>query len=476
MSTTTATGASRPAFSTKFFYGFGSIAYGVKDQGFQTLLLLYYNQVVGLPARWVGGAIMIALIFDSLLDPVVGQISDNWRSRWGRRHPFLYASALPVAISYLLLWHPPAWSQRALFLYLLVAAIVVRTFITLYEIPSAAMAAELSEDYDQRTSLLGYRYFFGWWGGLAMGLAAFAVFLRPDATHPVGQLNPAGYSGYALAASLLMLTSILVSAVSTHRFIRGFRVPSRREITLPNMAREMGATLKRRSVFVLLMSGFFGYAATGLVGSLSVYVNTFYWELSARQIALFTLGMFVSALLALFIATPLSRRLGKKSAAITTFGLSLALFSAPLVLRLLDLFPPNGSPWLLPILVVLNTLAITFSVACQILIASMMTDTVEESEVATGRRAEGLLYSGVSLIQKAVSGVGIFISGVILGAVHFPANARPGSVPPETLRALILVYLPSFVGLYAVAIAFLGAYRFSREDHQRNLRSLAIEG
>src|SRR4249919_1626731 len=79
---------------TKLFYGFGSIAYGVKDNGFRALLLIYYNQVVGLPASMVAGAIMIALVIDSVFDPIIGQISDNWHSRWGRRHPFMYAAAI----------------------------------------------------------------------------------------------------------------------------------------------------------------------------------------------------------------------------------------------------------------------------------------------------------------------------------------------------------------------------------------------
>ncbi len=139
---------------TKLFYGFGSVAFGIKDNGFQTILLLFYNQVIGLPAQLVGAAIMMALFIDAFLDPIVGQISDNLRTRWGRRHPFMYASALPVAVSYLLLWNPPHWSQTAMFFYLVAVAVVVRTFITCYEIPSAALAPELTDDYDQRTAFL----------------------------------------------------------------------------------------------------------------------------------------------------------------------------------------------------------------------------------------------------------------------------------------------------------------------------------
>src|SRR5690349_22901849 len=92
---------------TRLFYGFGSIAYGIKDNGFRALLLIYYNQVVGLPANLVALAIMIALVVDSVFDPIIGQISDTWHSKWGRRHPFMYFAAIPSALSFLLLWNPP---------------------------------------------------------------------------------------------------------------------------------------------------------------------------------------------------------------------------------------------------------------------------------------------------------------------------------------------------------------------------------
>ena len=128
----------RIGIPTKIAYGFGSAAYGVKDSGFKSFLLLFYNQVVGLPAASVGIAILIAMLVDSLLDPIIGHVSDNWRGKWGRRHPMMYASAIPAALSFLLLWNPPqGWSDTALLGYLIVVAVIARTCITVYEIPSS---------------------------------------------------------------------------------------------------------------------------------------------------------------------------------------------------------------------------------------------------------------------------------------------------------------------------------------------------
>lgn len=97
MNTRTA-GPSTTSVSAKLYYGVGAVAYGIKENGFAYLLLLYYSQVLGLPQHLVGAGIFIALLFDAVTDPIVGAASDNLHSRWARRHPFMYASALPAAV------------------------------------------------------------------------------------------------------------------------------------------------------------------------------------------------------------------------------------------------------------------------------------------------------------------------------------------------------------------------------------------
>jgi hypothetical protein len=169
----------------RLYYGVGAVAYGVKDNGFSYFLLLYYNQVLGLSAAWVGSAILTALLVDAFSDPIVGYTSDNLHSRLGRRHPFMYMSAVPVALAYFFLWNPPVLGHRALFVYLVVLAILVRTTITLFEIPNSSLVAELTDDYDERTTMLSYRFFFGWWGGLTMAVAArSSPWTWPAAIHP----------------------------------------------------------------------------------------------------------------------------------------------------------------------------------------------------------------------------------------------------------------------------------------------------
>jgi glycoside/pentoside/hexuronide:cation symporter, GPH family len=458
---------------TKLLYGFGTVAFGVKDQGFSSLLLIFYNQVVGLPAATVGAAIMIALIVDSVLDPIMGQVSDNWRSRWGRRHPFMYAAAVPVALSYILLWHPPEGSQTLQFAYLVVVAIVIRSFITMYEIPSSALAPELTQDYHERTRVFAFRQFFGWFGGVGMTILALQVFLRPTPEYPTGQLNPDGYHGYALAGAAVMFVAILVSTMGTHRHIPTLRVPPKRDISLPLIFREMAATLAHRSFLMLILAGLFNAMAQGLVLSLTLYMGTYFWQLTSGQIAALAAASFISAILALMFAPPASKAFGKRNAARLMKAASIVFAVTPISLRLLGVFPENGDPLLLPILFAMSALSTATTIITAIMISSMMADVVESSELRTGRRSEGLFFSVSAFVAKAVSGVGIFISGAMLALIAFPREAKPGQVAPEVLGNLGLSYVAMVALLYGAAILAVSFYKITKDEHDTTVSELA---
>lgn len=464
-----------PSRSARIAYAIGAVAFGVKDNGFSFFLLLYYNQVLRLPEEWVGAGMMVALLIDAVSDPIVGNASDHLHSRWGRRHPFMYGAALPVAVSYWALWSPPAGlAPEALLAWFVSLSILVRLCLTFYEIPSASLAAELTDHYDERTTILGWRFFFGWWGGLTMAVLAYAVFLQPDAAHPVGVLNPEGYRSYGLAASLIMLAAIVISAVGTHPYIPHLRrPPERRHHGVRGAARELWETLTNRSFLMLFCAGIFSAMAAGLTSALAIYFNTYYWGLSSDQISLIVLSSFVSAALAVAGAPALSRRLGKKSAAMSVSLAAILLGPAPVLLRLLGWFPANGTPALLPTLVAANAVTITLVIMSGILVSSMVADVVEDSEVRTGRRSEGVFFAANAFVQKAVSGIGVFGSTLMLNAIGFPRGAAPGDVPAAVLERMAVAYGPTIIVLYLIALAFLGAYRIDRARHEENLATLA---
>ena len=458
---------------TRLLYGFGSVAFGVNDQSFAYLLIFFYNQVVGLPALWIGTAVAIAMTVDAFADPIVGQISDNLRTRLGRRHPFMYASALPIAAAYLLLWNPPHWSQAALFYYLVGFAIAVRTAMSLYEIPSSSLVAELTPDYDHRTSFFAWRSLFGWQGGLLMALMAFGVFLVPDKTHPVGQLNPNGYVPYSIMGACLIAFAILISAAGTHKFIPYFSVPKARRLTLFTTLREMYESVRHGSFLVLALSALFSYVAAGTLTVLNIYFNTFFWGLNSSQVLLLTAILIPGALIAWQIATPVSRRLGKKRAVILLWISATAFYWYPMAARIVGLFPANGSPLLMPLLMFFGTIGTTLSIANDIVISSMVADVVEDSQLKTGRRSEGLFFAARSLVAKAASGVGGLVASALLALVSFPEHADPAKLDPQVPIHLALVYFPTVFILYGVALGCIGFYRIDRTKHEDNLRRLA---
>jgi GPH family glycoside/pentoside/hexuronide:cation symporter len=463
--------------ATKLMYGFGTVAYGVKDYGFNYLLLLFYNQVLGLPARMVGLAIMIALVVDGFVDPLIGHVSDRLHSRFGRRHPFMYASALPVALVYYFLWNPPAALGRGdLFAYLLITAIIVRMLIACYEIPSAALISEMTQDYDQRTSLVAYRFFFGVLGAVFIGVLAFAVYLQPSKTESVGLLNRAGYHGYSIAAAFVMFAAILISTAGTHRFIPYLRAaPPKRRFNLSAEIKELRAALSNRGLLAMLGTGCFGSMAAGIVATLSIYFATYFWRLSPDQLSVISLSALLSAMFALLLARFLSSRFDKKPAALATaIG---ALFLAPLTiaLRLLHLFPENSSPALFPIILGITVIHTTLMLLSATLLTAMLADTIEENEIQNRQRSDGLYFAAAFFVQKCVSGLGIFASGLVLSWAQFPEGARPDAVAPQVLTNLGWRYILIIVVLYAISIFSITFYRIGRADHAANVLRLQPE-
>lgn len=459
---------------TKLYYGFGSAAYGIKDNGFGYFLLLYYNQVLGMPAEWVGRAILVALIFDAISDPLVGHISDNFHSKWGRRHPFMYIAAIPVGLSYLLIWNPPSGlSQEMLWYYLVGMAVFVRTMITLYEVPSTSLVPDLSDNYDERTSLLGYRYFFGWWGGLTIASLAYIIFFAPTEEYPNGFLNPEGWQMYGTVAGIIMFIAIVVSAVGTHNRIPYLKAPPpKHPLDLNRTFREIRETLSNHSFLVLFVASIFFYLGAGLNAGLNTYFNFYYWEFTTIEVLQLTLVVFLSAAIALAVAPRVSAALGKKRAIMLIGTLAISLAPVPYVLRSVGLWPDNGTDALLYAMIVFVLIEVSLVICVQIYIASMMADVVEESELRTSRRSEGIFFAARSFAQKCVSGLGIYAASIVLGLISFPENATPGEVDQDVIFNLGVVYAPIIFLTYLIGLSIITWYRIDRSSHEANLKRL----
>lgn len=467
--------ARRLPLRSRLAFGLGSIAYGIKDNGFATFLLLFYNQVVGLSAGAVGIAIMLAMVVESFVDPAVGYLSDRTRSKWGRRHPWMYASAIPVAIGWLLLWNPPlGWSQTGLLFYLFGSALTVRIALSAFEIPASALGPELSSDYDERTRLFSYRYLFAWIGGLGMLSLAYAVFLVPDATHPVGLQNGPGYSRMATMAAIAMAVAILVSSLGLHGEIRYLPKAPPRDGVKADPAGGFRQTISNKAFVTLLLAGVFAYTGQGVSFALSNYMYQYVWLFSGGDYQWLSLALLAGVVIASLIAPRLSKG-GDKARIGTILSIGNALLVvSPYIMRLLGLFPAPGSPLALPLLLIIFVANTACGVAAFILGASMLSDVVEESEIRNGRRSEGVFFAGSFFVQKMVGGFGIFMAGAILAIAQFPASATPGKVPIATVDRLTLIFIVLLLSCYGIAAFFYSRFPFGRAEHEARLSRLGV--
>ena len=207
-------------FRLKLAFGVGQSATGAMNISLALFLLFYYNQVLGLSGTLAGLAVGVSVLLDGVSDPLIGSFSDHWRSRLGRRHPFMYASILPLGVSFDLLFYPLVDSEIGLFLWLMVFANVARTSMTLFNIPHMALGAEITEDFGQRSALVAYRVFFVYGGMVGCIVLGFGLFFVPTPEFENGQLNAAAYPGFGLLLSVLMGSAILWTAWGTRSAIR----------------------------------------------------------------------------------------------------------------------------------------------------------------------------------------------------------------------------------------------------------------
>ncbi len=457
---------------TKFFYSFGSIAFGVKDNGFTTFLMIYYNQVLGLSAFYTGLAILIALVVDAISDPYVGHLSDNWQSKLGRRHPFMYAAILPIMLSYYFLWNLPGdMTQFALFVYLTTLAVTVRLLITFFEVPNSAMVAELTRGYDARTTLTSMRVTIAWLGGVVVAVMAYVFYLVPTEKYGIGVLNLEGYQNFAILAVAVMGITMLISAGTTHRLIPFLPSPPVHTNKVPKRSywHNLKTVWENASFRSLFLGSLFSMMAFGVIITLQIYYATFFFGLTTQQIAYFPMVMVLAALLSLAITPILARGYEKKTVLKFTAIACLLLSNITIILRLLDWLPENGDPLLLPVMLLHILVSTAAMVAQQSIFVSMTADLVEDTERVIGYRIEGLYFAAISFSRKVVSGLGIFASGIFLSSASDTGETLTEAVMTE----VSYLYVPFVTFLYIATWYYANRYTLSRKDHEENLSALS---
>jgi Na+/melibiose symporter-like transporter len=464
------TAATRLTFTERVLFGSGAIGNGFVTTGITALLLLFYNQAVGMPPEWVGFALMVSIVLDAFWDPVIGYWTDNFKSRLGRRHPFMYAAVVPAAVAFWLLFSPPAGlDDLGRFAYLLVTIIAVRFFISVYEISSTALIPELAPDYDDRTAVLGYRFFFGLCGGFVFIYLAYQVFLPAG-----GGLTAApGYSSLGLFSAAVIAVTLAASAWGVRHRVPRLRAAREERMSFADMWVESTAILRNRTFAVLLVAGLTSGLGAGLTSSLGVYFNAYFWEQPMTNMALLASSAIVAGFIGVVLAPIASRRFGKRNAVLGLSWVSLFVSIIPVSLRLLDMLPPNSSPIVFWVLLIDGLIAGVLALMAVVIIVSLLADIVEDVAARTGRHTEGLLFAFNGILQKVVAGFGTFCAGLLLAFVGFPQQAEPGAVDPEILRNLVLIWLPVTVVLSVTTLVIISFLRVDREQHEANLRRIA---
>ena len=453
----------------KVTHGFGSVAYGVKENGFSVFLLIFYNQVLGLDPAVVGAAIMFALIADAFVDPVIGEMSDRTQSRWGRRLPWLYAAPIPLGLSWLLLWYPPEMSDGMTIVWLFFITILARSLVAACEVPSIALVPELTSDYDERTLLMRYRFLFGWSGGLLILILAYGVFF----TGPNGLVDRPSYGAYAWCSALLMTGAVLFSAAGQHKRIARPSPPAQKSDGLGHILSQMMATLSNRAFLWLVAAALFGFINQAVSFALSNYLLTFLWQLGQYGLITYAVMLFFTMIVAFLMVGPLSAWLGKKGAAVLSAIVSIALNSALYGSWLLDLVPGGAADPNLYFMLAFVFASNCFAISLMILSSSMMADVVEASQQETGRRSEGLFFAGYFFMQKCAVGVGTFCAGLILSAAAFPQDAKAGELPVSVLDDLAKYYMLTIIVVGLTGVAILRHFPITRESHREGLEKLS---
>ena len=463
--------------NTKTLYGIGQAAEGLKNDAFTVFLIPYYTLLLGLPGLMTGLATATALIFDAITDPVVGVWSDRIKSRWGRRHPFMYAAAFPLGLCHFLLFAPPDWitspdnvqdNDWLLFGWLLTFTILTRGAVSLFHVPHLSLTAELSTEYNTRTTLAGLRTMFSWLGGLTSGYFGWTYFFAATPGNPLGQLDPDAYPLYALCGGIGMIVLIFISALGTHHRIPYLNQPPATTRPFIQMLMDTWQALRTlRSFAILLALGIFSLVAFRLTQAMTLPMNTYFWEFTNEDIGYFVIFIAIASVLALIVARTLAIFMEKKTL-LLTLGFTYVL-SAPLliILRLLDLAPDNGSPELFYIICGSILVYSTTAISAQILADSMLADVTDEYELLTGERREGIFYAGRSFLGKAAAAIGVIIAGIALDILDIPQGAKPGEIPQETLTLMGLFDGPLAAVIGLIGMFFVLAYPLTQKRHAK---------
>lgn len=463
----------------------GDGAYSLSMNGIANFALLYYTQVLGLGPKYAGLALSITIVWDALSDPVMGYITDNTRSRYGRRHPYILGGGLLLMFSFFVLWYVPGFLMGPvrLFWFLLVVNLLVRTAVTIFFIPYAALGFEICTDYDDRSKLQSVRFFIKQLANFSGGALAWTIFFRdeiaPDGTRIDGTRVVGNYQNMSLWLTLAIGVFIVASVYFTRGYASDSRNDDRLRIAFKAFVDDFRKTLLDRNAIYVFASMFLIQLGGMITAQIQIFAYVDFMQFShGEKTVVHGAGMLSFAAGALLHAW-LVKRFDKKPTAylaivVSVFGNAMLyaifigeVFTVPAGSVGPDSLPLLGGAGLsFPVLLFALFQGIWWGGMGMLapLMFSMVADISEINYVETGRLRDGSYAAMFSFFLKAAMATGMLINGWLLEFSGYETNVpKQSSGVARNLATITFVAGPCF---FAMMIPILRKYPIDRRFMQ----------
>lgn len=433
---------SRIGLHNRLLYSSGIVGHALKEAAMGVFILLYYKQVLGLSGTLTGLAIGISIIWDGISDPLVGAWSDRLRSRIGRRHPLMIAAVIPMAAGFVMLYGPPGSvlsGQGQLFTWLLISLLLVRTALTFFMVPYLALGAEITEDYHERTQLAAVRTNIAWVIGTLVSATAL-IFIFKEENGLDGRFVIDNYHFFGWVNGLLVILFSVICIIGTWQYIP--KLASGAADADCNMLRDIFITFRNKNFLYLVMLDMGVGGVVSITATLLMVTHVYFWQLDAIQTSLLLFGpIILAALLSAVFSRSLNRLFEKQQ----ILRLTCALTSINLLwltpLKLFDLLPDNST--VVFALIYFNWAIHTImGITRVITVHSMLADIVDEQELVTGKRKEGVVFAAAFFSSKFMGAFGYLIAGPFLDVIGLQAGAQSGEVSSTVMWGLGLIMGP----------------------------------
>ena len=433
---------------TKLIYGAGDLGFSMNNSIIAAFFPIFMMDVIGITPGLVAIILFVGRSWDYVNDPIIGFLSDRTRTRWGRRRPFLLFGALPFALSFVLLWLSPNFSQTGLIIYYSLGYIVYEAMATIVYMPYYALTPELTEDYDERTQLTSFRMLFNILGSLTAYIFPMMVIgsMVPENTRRVALM--AVIAG-AIAATPLF--GVFLGTREKSEYIKEEK---------PKLLPSLKAALKNRP-FVFGAGIYLLTWMTILVVETNLLLYIKYIVQREGQSTIIMASIFVTAIFALPLWNWAAKHWNKRLAYI----IGIAFWAVVMIV----LITVNAQTpfWVILTLCILAGIGVS---AAQVLPWSIIPDAIEWDEWKTYERHEGMFYSLITLMGKIANSISVPFSLLVLEMTGYQA----GSVvqPDSALNGIRLLIGPVPAVLLTGGIVFAIFYPLTRQQHHQIVEEL----